>query len=293
MLETLISFFDGLEQQPLLRLLLIVIPLLLLWFVESGFPLVRLKYRNTKISHAALNLGFTLAHLVVHSLLAVFLVAVSDWCQHNDFGLVNWLNLSPWPIIFVGILGMEFFGGWLVHWVEHQVPFFWRMHIVHHADNKVDVTTGLRHHPFEALNRWVFFTSAVFVLGLPVYAILLAQTFMSMFTMFTHANISLPPKLDKALSWVFVSPNMHKVHHHYKQPYTDSNYGTALSIFDRIFGTYRYLPPQDIRYGLDHYYDNSRDEEFRTLLRSPFENTAPPRDTEPSESLSPVMHPGA
>ncbi len=278
MLENLIAFFDGLEAKPLLRLAFIVVPMLLLWFIETGFPLVRLHYNKSKVWHAGVNLTFTLAHLIVHSLLAVFLVAISDWCQQNGFGLVNWLDFSPWTIIVTAILGMEFFGGWLVHWVEHRVPMLWRIHIVHHADNKVDVTTGLRHHPFEALNRWLFFTAGVFLLGLPVYAILLAQTFMSMFTMFTHANISLPPALDKALSLVFVSPNMHKVHHHFMQPYTDSNYGTALSIYDRLFGTFRYMDPKQIVYGLDHYYDNARDEEMVTLLRSPFENTAPGKE---------------
>jgi len=104
---------------------------------------------------------------------------------------------------------------------------------------------------------------------------MIAQTFMSIFTMFTHANISLPRWLDKGMSYVLVSPNMHKVHHHWKQPYTDSNFGTALSIWDRLFGTYRELDPSKIIYGLDHYYDNSRDEEVGTLLKSPFENIAP------------------
>jgi sterol desaturase/sphingolipid hydroxylase (fatty acid hydroxylase superfamily) len=92
--------------------------------------------------------------------------------------------------------------------------------------------------------------------------------------MFTHANIKLPAKLDKAISYLFISPNMHKVHHHWKQPYTDSNYGTALSIWDRMFGTYRELDPSIIIYGLDRYYDNERDEEIGTLLKSPFRDTA-------------------
>ncbi|HSK14272.1 MAG TPA: sterol desaturase family protein, partial [Phnomibacter sp.] len=177
-------------------------------------------------------------------------------------------------IVIARILSMDFFGGWFVHWVEHKWKLLWRIHIVHHADNNVDVSTGLRHHPLEALNRWIFFTAGVFVMGLPVYAVIIAQTIMSIFTMFTHANISLPPRLDKAISYVLVSPNMHKVHHHWKQPYTDSNYGTALSIWDRLFGTYRELDPPQLRYGLDQYYDNERDEEFTTLLKSPFENTA-------------------
>jgi sterol desaturase/sphingolipid hydroxylase (fatty acid hydroxylase superfamily) len=233
-----------------------------------------MRYKKTKVPHALINFAFTLCHLIIHGLLAVFLVKVSDWCQANQFGLVHWLNLPVWGIVLAGLLSMDFFGGWLVHWVEHNSPLFWRIHIVHHADNNVDVSTGLRHHPLEALNRWVFFTAGVFLMGLPIYAVMIGQTFMSIFTMFTHANIRLPKGLDKALTYVFISPNMHKVHHHWKQPYTDSNYGTALSIWDRLFGTYRELDPAEIRYGLDRYYDNARDEEFGTLLKSPFEDTA-------------------
>jgi sterol desaturase/sphingolipid hydroxylase (fatty acid hydroxylase superfamily) len=99
---------------------------------------------------------------------------------------------------------------------------------------------------------------------------MIAQTFMSIFTTFTHANIRLPAWLDKAISYVLVSPNMHKVHHHWKQPYTDTNYGTAFSIWDRIFGTYSNLEPEKIQYGLDYYYDNAQDENFVELMKSPF-----------------------
>ncbi len=275
-MEAVLDYFNSLEGKPLHRLLWLVLPIMILWFVEHGFPLARLKYKSTKSRHAGINFTFTLFHLIIHGALAFLLVMLSIWCQVHQFGVVQWLNLPVWGIIIVGVLSMDFFGGWLVHWVEHKVPLFWRMHIVHHADNKVDVSSGLRHHPLEALNRWVFFMLGIFVMGLPIYAVMIAQTMMSIFTMFTHANISLPRWLDKGISYVLVSPNMHKVHHHWKQPFTDSNYGTAFSIWDRIFGTYRELEPSEIKYGLDRYYDNERDEDFKTLLQSPFKDTAKP-----------------
>lgn len=273
-MHPILDYFNTLDNRPVDRLLILIIPILLLWFLENGFPLIRMKYKTTKVPHALINFSFTLCHLIIHGLLAVLLVKVCDWCVAHQFGVVHWLSLPGWGIVVAGILSMDFFGGWLVHWVEHNAPLFWRIHIVHHADNNVDVSTGLRHHPLEALNRWVFFTAGVFIMGLPVYAVMIGQTFMSIFTMFTHANIRLPLWLDKGMSYVFISPNMHKVHHHWKQPYTDSNYGTALSIWDRLLGTYRELDPSQIRYGLDRYYDNARDEELKTLMKSPFENTA-------------------
>ncbi len=269
-MHPIIEFFNSLESRSLVRASFIAIPILLLWFLENGFPLRPLHYRKSKGRHGLVNFGFTFIHLVVHGALALTLVQVSNWCQQNGFGVVHWLGLGTAGIVIAGVLSMDFFGGWLVHWMEHKVPLLWRIHVVHHADNNVDVSSGLRHHPFEAVNRWIFFTAGVWIMGLPIYAVMIAQTLMGMFTMFTHANIRLPEQLDKVLSWLMVSPNMHKVHHHYKQPYTDSNYGAAFSIWDRMFGTFTYLPPLQIRYGLDSYYDNQQDEEMVTLLKSPF-----------------------
>ena len=103
-----------------------------------------------------------------------------------------------------------------------------------------------------------------------MFAVMIFQTILILATAFTHANISLPKWLDKSLSYVIISPNMHKVHHHWKQPYTDSNYGAVLSIWDRLLGTYTELEVSKIRYGLDRYYPNEKDENFVALLKSPF-----------------------
>jgi sterol desaturase/sphingolipid hydroxylase (fatty acid hydroxylase superfamily) len=104
-----------------------------------------------------------------------------------------------------------------------------------------------------------------------MYAVLLYQTALVFITGFTHANISLPSWLDRAISWVLVSPNMHKVHHHWKQPYTDSNYGAVFSIWDRLLGTFMKLDPSKLKYGLDQYYPNEKDEDFISLMKRPFQ----------------------
>jgi sterol desaturase/sphingolipid hydroxylase (fatty acid hydroxylase superfamily) len=112
----------------------------------------------------------------------------------------------------------------------------------------------------------------IFVSGAPMYAVMIYQTLLVLATAFTHANISLPKPVDKIISYILVSPNMHKVHHHWKQPYTDSNYGGVFSIWDRLFGTYKTLDPKEIRYGLDRYYPNEKDEDLVALLKKPFQN---------------------
>lgn len=269
-MNAIIEYFTNLESRPLERLAILTGAILVLWVIENGIPLVTLHYKKNKLKHAFVNFTFTLFHLVIHAALAVFVVFACDWSTKHQFGIVNWFDFPVWAIILFGILGMDFFGGWLVHIVQHKVPLFWRMHIVHHSDTNVDVTSGLRHHPLEALFRWIFFFLGIIITGIPIYAVMIGQTIMSVFTMFTHANIRLPVWLDKGMSYVFVSPNMHKVHHHWKQPYTDSNYGTAFSIWDRLFGTYREIDCSQVKYGLDKYYDTKKDENFMELVKSPF-----------------------
>jgi sterol desaturase/sphingolipid hydroxylase (fatty acid hydroxylase superfamily) len=151
----------------------------------------------------------------------------------------------------------------------------WRFHLIQHSDNNVDVTTGLRHHPGDSLLRGIFFLVLIFVSGAPIYGVMIYQTLVVVSTAFTHANISLPPWLDKALSYLVVSPNMHKVHHHWKQPYTDSNYGAVFSFWDRILGTFMKLDKKDIRYGLDRYYPNEKDENIIALMKKPFQKLDP------------------
>jgi sterol desaturase/sphingolipid hydroxylase (fatty acid hydroxylase superfamily) len=273
MWQDIIQHFDTLEQRPLERLAFIVGGLLVFWILEGSIPLLMMRYKKDKVRHAGINLTFTLIHLVIHTGFGVLIVLASDWAKAQQFGMVYWTGAASSAVltILISALVLDLFGGWMAHWVEHKVPLFWRMHIVHHADNNVDVTTGLRHHPLESVWRGVFFMMGLALSGAPIYGVMIYQTFLTVFTAFTHANISLPAWLDKGLSYVLVSPNMHKVHHHWKQPYTDTNYGAVFAIWDRIFGTYSELAPKDIRYGLDRYYPNEQDENMVALLKRPFQ----------------------
>ena len=282
MWSSLIEYFQNLEQRPLERMAFLVGGLLFFWMIEGAIPLIQLKYRKNKLRHAAVNFGFTIIHLLIHTLLAIFIVLLSDWCQTNRWGLVYWTNAGTLGSILISVIVLDFFGGWMVHWTQHKTAMLWRFHIVHHTDNNVDVTTGLRHHPVESVLRGISFFVAIIISGAPMYAVMIFQTLAVLFTAFTHANISLPRWIDRPLSFLFVSPNMHKVHHHWQQPYTDRNYGLMLSVWDRLFGTYHYLDPQNIRYGLDQYYPNEEDENFMLLMKHPFK----------SEKTKTPAHPG-
>ena len=266
------NYFETLENHPVERMIFLVGGLLLFWILEGAIPLLQLNYRKTKIRHAGVNFVFTVLHLVIHTILAILIVILSDWCRDHSFGIVYWTHADTSILltIIIGVLALDF-SSWLVHWVMHKVKILWGFHLVHHTDNNVDVTTGLRHHPGDSILRGMFFMLLIFVSGAPMYSVMVYQTLLVLATAFTHANISLPKKLDTALSYIFVSPNMHKVHHHWKQPYTDSNYGGVLAIWDRLFGTYKKLDPKEIRYGLDRYYPNEKDEDLFALLKKPFQ----------------------
>ena len=270
MWDSVIKYFSTLEQRPLERMAILVGGLLIFWIIEGAIPLARLQYKKTKLRHATVNFGFTVIHLIIHTLLAILIVKLSDWCKVSGFGLVYWFNATILMTIIIGVLALDF-SSWLVHFVMHKTPVLWRFHLIHHSDNNVDVTTGLRHHPGDSLLRGIFFLLLIFISGAPMYSVMIYQTLVVLSTAFTHANIRLPKKLDYALSFILVSPNMHKVHHHWKQPYTDSNYGAVFSFWDRLLGTFMKLDTKDIRYGLDRYYPNEKDEDFVALMKKPFQ----------------------
>ena len=270
MLDNIVTYFQTLENRPLERMGFLVGGLLLFWMIEGAIPLFPLKYKKTKLRHAGVNFVFTVIHLVIHTLLAILIIRLCDWCRDSQFGIVYWTHANVFWTIVIGVLALDF-SSWLVHILMHKIPLLWRFHLVHHSDTNVDVTTGLRHHPGDSLLRGIFFILLIFISGAPVYSVMIYQTLVVLSTAFTHANINLPPSLDKALSYFLISPNMHKVHHHWKQPYTDSNYGAVFSFWDRILGTFTKLDTREIHYGLDRYYPAEKDEEIITLLKKPFQ----------------------
>jgi sterol desaturase/sphingolipid hydroxylase (fatty acid hydroxylase superfamily) len=266
---SIIQYFQTLEQRPLERMAMLVGGLLFFWIIEGAIPLLPMQYKKNKLQHAAVNFGFTVIHLVLHTILAIFIVKLSDWCNTQSFGMVYWFNSGTTVTIIIAVLALDF-SSWLVHLVMHKSAVLWKFHTIHHTDNNVDVTTGLRHHPGDSLLRGIFFMLLIVVSGAPMYGVMIYQTLVVFSTAFTHANIRLPEKLDHFLSFILVSPNMHKVHHHWKQPFTDSNYGAVFSVWDRLLGTYKQLDVKNIRYGLDRYYPNEEDENFGRLMKHPF-----------------------
>lgn len=272
-METFINYFETIPS--LHRSLILVGGITFFWLLEGALPLFAFNYKKWK--HALPNLFFTGTTIIVNFALAFLLLKTADWVQINNFGILNWLPEMPlWLFVILGVVLLDFFGAYLAHFVEHKVKPLWMIHLVHHTDHKVDTTTANRHHPLESMIRFAFTLFGVFVVGTPIAIVMLYQSISLIFTQFTHANIKMNKSVDKFLSYVIVSPDMHKIHHHNLLPYTDSNYGNIFSIWDRVFGTYTYMDREDIVYGVDTFPDEVTNSSLKELLKQPFQNYRKP-----------------
>ena len=272
----IIAYFSTIPSSH--RSLILVGGITILWLLENVFPLFGLSYK--KWHHAGINFFMTFTTIAINFTFAFLLLATSNWTITNDFGALQWLPKMPlWLYTLIGLLLLDFIGAYLVHLIEHKVTLLWRFHLIHHTDTWVDTTSGNRHHPGESVIRFGFTLLGVLIVGSPMWMVFLYQTISVVSTQFTHANIALPQKLDSFLSYFIVSPNMHKVHHHYKLPYTDSNYGNIFSVWDRLFGTFMYLKKEDIVYGIDTYMNPKEHNALNNLLKIPFQKARSTKNT--------------
>ncbi len=272
-MEATISFFENISSP--FRASLLMGGIVFFWILEGILPLFAFQYR--KVRHAGMNLFFTLTTAIVGFGLAGVLLWASDFTSSRQIGLLYLVELPLWAQVIVGILLLDLIGAYLVHWVEHRVTWMWKFHVVHHCDPHVDVTTGLRHHPGETIFRVGFTILAVLIIGAPIGVVMLYQSLSVLFAHLTHANINLPRRVDRGLSWVLVTPGMHKVHHHFQQPLTDTNYGNIFSIWDRLFGTFAYVSDtRSLTYGIDTHMKVEENDRLGNLLAIPFQKHRKP-----------------
>ncbi|MGR3723100.1 sterol desaturase family protein [Abyssibius alkaniclasticus] len=200
----------------------------------------------TNWAMSLLNTG--LLRLLAFILPALAVGAAVD-AQSLGIGLFNWLDWPLWLEGLVAVLALDF-AIWLQHLITHKVPLLWRLHRVHHADRDLDVTTAIRFHPVEIGLSMLLKIGLVYALGPHFVAVIVFEILLNGTALFTHANLRLPKRVDAALRLVLVTPDMHLIHHSTKRAEHDSNYGFALSVWDRIFTTYRAHPAPDFTTGL-------------------------------------------
>jgi sterol desaturase/sphingolipid hydroxylase (fatty acid hydroxylase superfamily) len=243
------QFIHELNQLPdSTRVGLLLGSLLATLALESLIPNIEFGYQ--KLRHVATNMVFILTSGIISLGLAFLAYGIID-ITRLEFGLFYIIGIPLWMQLVISLLLLDFFGQYLVHVCLHRYKWMWKLHLVHHSDTTVDASTGTRHHPGDILVRELLIFGVIVCVGIPAAFYVLYRIITPFFAYFTHANIRLPIDLDRALSWIIVTPHMHKFHHHFERPWTNSNYGNILSCWDRMFGTFVYDNPDDIYYGLD------------------------------------------
>ena len=245
----------------------VLVGLVILFFsVEMLFrPIV---YTGSKLKHLATGLLFQVIAILLGSVIALIIGLVFDWIDRNQFGLFNWISIPFWMKVVIGFFLIDL-GDYWFHRMDHRVPLFWRFHRVHHSDTMLDASTTLRTFPTEGIYFLIGDLLTCIIFGLDILSenLFLFLIIPAMFVQ--HASIRYPLWIDKLFGWILVTPNMHKIHHDSDRFYTDSNYGTYFIIWDKLFGTFRTKPEEEINYGLIEFEDPQK-QTFWYLLRSPF-----------------------
>lgn len=249
--------------------------LILLFSWESAHPFYAYFTGSFKSrgKHALRNLTIgALNGLLVSVLFVGLWLTASVWAEELRFGIMHWLqdatSLPFWAHAVGAILLLDF---WTYAWhrLNHEIPFFWRFHSVHHSDNKMDVTTASRFHLGEIFFSSLFRIPLIVLFGVYLWELVLYEMVMFAVVQFHHANVGFPEKYDRLLRAAIVTPNMHRVHHSRRQPETDSNYSALFSFWDRMANTFRLNPkPENIKLGLDQL-DREEDQTIKGMMKTP------------------------
>lgn len=222
------------------------------------------------------NLGLLVIDgLLVRLLIPTAAVGVALLGEARGWGLLNALDLPGWLAFVIALIVLDL-AIYLQHALFHAVPALWRLHRVHHTDMDFDLTTAVRFHPVEILLSMVIKMGVVSALGAPALAVVAFEILLNGMAMFNHGNVYLPWEWDRRLRRVVVTPDMHRVHHSVHMRETNSNFGFNLSVWDRLFGTYRDQPADGhtgMTIGLDRY-RNPAELGLGGLLLQPFRGDA-------------------
>lgn len=209
--------------------------------------------------------------LLVRLLFPITAVGLATLGQTRGWGMLNQFALPEWLELLLAVLLLDLVI-YLQHVTFHAVPTLWRLHLVHHADLDVDVTTGLRFHPVEILLSMGLKLAAVHVTGASPVAVMTFEILLNGMALFNHSNIRIPEGMDRVLRWLVVTPDMHRSHHSHLSPETNMNFGFNLSWWDRVLGTYWPRPAEGheaMGIGLEHQREPEKCQPLTALLLMP------------------------
>ena len=237
------EIFDGITE-PMLRLGVFIGVFTIMALLELALPRRKLtasRGRRWFTNGAIIGIDGALVRLMSVFVIPLAAVAAALYTEEHQIGLFNLIDLPLWLEIVLVVMILDF-SIWFQHLVSHKVPILWRVHQMHHADRDIDVTTGLRFHPIEIGLSMLYKIVLVLLLGPVAVAVVIFEVILNGTAMFNHANVKLPLWLDRVLRLVLVTPDMHRVHHSIIRREHDTNYGFAMSIWDRLMGTYTDQP---------------------------------------------------
>ncbi|MDE3036881.1 MAG: sterol desaturase family protein [Pseudomonadota bacterium] len=251
-----------------MQILLFTTAITFLWLVEK---FILAEHAGDKWRHTSTNILLIFSALPLQFVAGLLLMALSSRVTSHHWGLVYFLPdaSSPWIKYFLMFFLLDFLD-YVYHRAMHTIPGFWKFHLVHHTDRKLDVSTTLREHPGETILRNCFLMIWVLLCGASFGVLILRQTGQTLFNIFSHTSMRLPPLPARLLGWLLITPNLHHVHHHFKMPYTDRNYGDIFSIWDRILGTFAELSAKDTVFGLDTHMDEAMNGHYFGIVTMPF-----------------------
>jgi sterol desaturase/sphingolipid hydroxylase (fatty acid hydroxylase superfamily) len=227
---------------------------------------------TSKIIRWFSNLGLVLIDsIVVRLFFPTALAGIALLVQQRGWGLFNQFELPYLLKIIFSVLVLDLVI-YLQHIMFHSVPLFWRLHMVHHTDMDIDVTTGVRFHPIEIILSMGIKMIVVVLIGAPAVAVLIFEIILNGTSMFNHGNVHYSQNIDSILRLLVVTPEMHRVHHSTIRWETNSNLGFNFPWWDRLFGTYRDQPAKghlEMTIGLDQYKEPEK-LTLRWLLVLPF-----------------------
>lgn len=212
--------------------------------------------------------------IVIRLLFPTAAVGVSIVVEQNGWGLFNQFELPGALSVIICVVVLDFLI-YLQHVVSHHIPWFWRLHRVHHADLDYDLTTGSRFHTLEIVLSMLIKFAAIALLGPPAVAVVIFEVLLNTTAMFNHGNVYLPGKVDRILRLFMVTPDMHRVHHSVHPSLTNSNYGFNLPWWDRLFGSYRAQPLEshtEMQIGLPDFRNQKQVSRLDGMLMIPFQD---------------------
>jgi len=245
----------------------IVIGLLVVFYAMEQVLSTPFKFTKRPL-HLFHNVLFQIVFIIASYFFAMFQVFSITWFNEHHIGLLYLVQIPYWLKLLIGVALFDMTSYWF-HRMAHKNPLLWRLHRVHHSDTTMDSTTFFRGHPLEILIFGSANIVAAAIFGLDLMAMGLYFFILIPLVFAEHTNLFFPRWMDSTLGWIFVTPNLHKVHHEQDQHYTDSNFADIFILWDRLFGTYKYRDVKEIKYGLKEF-EEGKKQTFLYLMKSPF-----------------------